>query len=218
MNPALSRELLVAIGHHLSLPPAWRDAAARTTAAAERLALVRPLKRRLLVATVHGRRRLRAWIDQQRLIPSTPTPPWLVPGLVRERVLYFGDVSILNVVIEALVRVPVPVRCTGLADAVFLGVGVESCAWTGSSNLRDSEGEGRPRIVVLGPTVDVVKVAHELGHLWHAPPPHRYAQLVSVRGEERLLALAAREGWLSRAEDHIARGELLADACAYAWT
>jgi hypothetical protein len=219
MTAAPSRELLQALGEDLALSPTWREQAARATAAVERRFLLAQVRRRLLVCTPAARARLRRWLDLQRLDPTPPTPAALLPRWIRERVLAYGDHIVLEAVVEALGRVPAPVRAAALDEICFLGVGGDSRGWTGSSNLVDRHDESRPRIVVLSGAdrhvADLIPTAvHEIAHAWLLPRP---IFLVTTQGESNLRALAAEDGWLTQADAHVARGERLAEACTWSW-
>lgn len=216
---APSRQRLVALGEDLGLPPAWLELAARATAVLERRFLLAQLARRLLVATPHGRARLRAWLDQQRAAPTTPPPAWLLPRWIGERVLVYGDHSMVEAVVTALVLVPAPVRAHALAEVAFEGVGADSRGWYGSSTLVDRDGYVRPGSVRLSGAdrhmPDLVRtVVHEVAHAWLLPPP---IACVTVQGEVGLAVVARADGWWATGEAHVARHERLAEACALVW-
>jgi hypothetical protein len=219
MTDAPSRQLLRDLGEDLALGSAWGALAVRATTAVERRWLLGQLRRRLLVCTPAARARLRSWLDLQRMAPSPPPPPAQLPRWIRERVLYYGDRVVLEAVVEALVRVPDPVRAAALDEIAFLGVGAEARGWTGSSNLVDRHGESRPRLVNLSGAdchvPDLIEVAiHEVAHGWLMPRP---IALVTTQGEANLRAVAAEDGWLERADVQVARDERLAWACTWAW-
>jgi hypothetical protein len=101
-----------------------------------------------------------------------------------------------------------------------VGVGINSTAWTASSQFQDKEGRGRNRVVVLGPNCDARVIRHEAAHVWHSTvtlesetPPIA----VTGQGEVGLRALAARDGWLEAADAGYQRGERIADALALLW-
>jgi hypothetical protein len=117
---AVSRQLLPALGEDLALPPAWRELAARAHATVEQRWLLGQLGRRLLVCTPAARARLRSWLDRQRAAPAVPLSPQRLRRVIRDEVMFFGDLSMLAPVVEALVHVPPPVRAAALAECVFL--------------------------------------------------------------------------------------------------
>ena len=106
------------------------------------------------------------------------------------------------------------------AGVAWLGVGTTSVAWTCSARLVDREDRGRRRLIVLGPKADSEIVRHELGHTWHSPQPKADGTIngaVLCIGEIGLREHARATGWEHRFDEHVAREERLANACAYAW-
>jgi hypothetical protein len=186
----------------------------------ERAVLLRGLEKPPLVSTPGGRARLRAWIAAQKTAPSTPLPSWLAATWIREKVSFYGDASMLPGVVAALSRVPAPVRDAALAEVAFLAVGADTCGWMGSSTLLDRDGARRPRIIVLSghDLADVERITlHEIAHAWAAALPHEGSMLTTAQAEERVFALARREGWIARAEAHVQRDERLAVALEKIW-
>jgi hypothetical protein len=149
-------------------------------------------------------------------------PKWLLAPWIAERVLYFGDSSMLPAVARGLARLPAAVRQAAMEECAWLGVGAESSGWTGSSNLLDQDGERRERLVVLSGAAEPHEIercaVHEAGHVWVSALPHAHSALISARGERRLYSMARADGWLSRAEGHVARDERLASALEWIWT
>jgi hypothetical protein len=195
-------------------PVAWGAVLAIATPGERRQLLAR-LQRRLLVATVHGRRRLRAWLSESRPLPPSLRPAELRSWL-RERVSFYGDTPLLDVVVAALEVAPEPVREAAIAEVAFLGVGVESRAWIISSMFVDYEDRRKSQVVVLGPTVGVRTVLHELGHAWHARQckPGSAATPAITALAERALRLEPGCAALSALE---LVEERRAEACALAW-
>jgi hypothetical protein len=180
--------------------------------------LLRGLETPLLVSTPGGRERLRRWIAEQKTAPSSALPCWLAAKWIREKVSFYGDGSMLPAVVAA--RVPAPVRDAALAEVAFLGVGAETCGWAGSSNLLDRDGERRPRLIVLSghDLADVERITlHEVAHAWLAALPHEGSMLATAQAEERVFALARREGWIDHAEAHVQRDERLAVGLEKIW-
>jgi hypothetical protein len=216
----LSRELLEGLGQDLDLPAAWRGQAARAHAHVEQLWLLGQVRRQLLVATPPARGRLRSWLNGQRVTPSAPLPPWLLRRWIHERVLFFGDDSMLAPVVTALELVPECVRAAAVRECVFVAVGADNRGWTSSSRLVDRGDASRPRLVVLsgarGPHAEalVQTTVHELAHSWLSPCP---TAAITTLGEANLRALAATEGWLPRIDAHMAREERLAHGCMWSW-
>ena len=221
MTAAPSRELLCSLGEDLGLSPTWRAQAVRATAEVERRFLLVQVARRLLVATPAARARLRAWLDRQRAAPAAPMSPQCLARWIRDEVLFFGDLSMLTPVVEALVHVPPPVRAAALAECLFLAVGAETRAWTGASRLVDRDDETRPRMILLSGAdrhvADLTRTAvHEIAHAWLLPRPFA---LATAWGELNLRAVVAESGGLAltQSDANYARDERLADACSYAW-
>jgi hypothetical protein len=218
-GPAPSTTFLRELGPDLGWPAGWRAALAGVLppTPVERLRLLAGAHRRVLVASVGGRARLRRWLDEQRGTAPVQLPRWLLEEWIADRVSFYGDPSLLPVVVAALCLVPKPVRDAVVAETAFLAVGVDSAAWTGSANLADREGVRKARVVALGPSVDVRVVLHEVAHCWHSALPDEHSSLITTRGEAGLWALASREDWHPRMDTHIAKDERLADACAFCW-
>jgi hypothetical protein len=192
--------------------PAW-DAAIPS----ERRALLRQHRRRFLTATDEGRRRLRAWLDDE-----VPLPPDLPrqerAAYVAHRVALFGDEAALPVVVAGLLALPDCVMSHAIRTAAFLSVGLSSRGWTASANLTDHQGP-RPRIIVLSAEADAGTVQHEAWHVWHAPGCARSwpAPAVTTSGGAGLRQLACADGWLPRIDAAARRDERLAEGGRIAW-
>jgi hypothetical protein len=105
-------------------------------------------------------------------------------------------------------------RAEELSSAVQR-VHTDSGAWFGSSYFADRVGRRLPHVVVLGAGASVKLVLHECAHAWHAAlPDEARPPAIGVQGCTALLQL---EGWRERFDEHNARGERLANACAFVW-
>lgn len=193
------------------------DSPARPLTPSELQHLLCELEPHLLTSTEGGRRRLARWRADERL---PPMPRDALAEYIQEYLLYFGDPSLQAVMVRALTRAPLYVIDAILRDAVIIGVGLDSNAWTSGSRLVDREGRGRARLVVLGPASTERTCLHEVGHVWTAPFTEEGAQpneAMTATGEHGLRAFAASEGWVDRIDAHVGREERLADALAFVW-
>lgn len=134
----------------------------------------------------------------------------------REYVLCYGDQGLWSVVLDALDRVPGVVLDHVIANVAFIMVGRDARAWTSSARLLDREGQGRDRVIVLGPDADVEVVLHEISHTLRAClDPHVSA--IPCVGEIGLHEHLARVGLQPWAADETAAEEARADADASRW-
>jgi len=223
MIEAPSGALLLELGADLDWPPvtlgtltlrgadAWRDAMPRT-APIERRRWLQALGAPLLVATPPSRARLDAWRRSPVRLPATPE--WL-----RENTLFYGDVTVLDHVVAALLLLPPAVREFVLGECCFQAVGADSPGWTGSSVFVDRDGRGRPRQIMLSGAAPHVAglvgvTLHECAHAWSCPTP---LALVSVQGEQGFRAYLADEGRVALADKKRAFDERIACALARVW-
>jgi hypothetical protein len=181
----------------------------------ERALVLRQLGDVLLMATPGGLERLQRWRDEE-----TPLPPMAAAERqewIDWRLSFYGDRSLLPVVLGGLETCPEPVQDTCLREVAWLAVGQESRAWTSSSRFVDRMGREKVRAVLMGPAADERTVRHESAHCWHAPA-QSVLPAICAQGEAGVRQLARAEGWYPRLEEHEARAERLADACAWLWT
>jgi hypothetical protein len=140
----------------------------------ERRRLLRAFRRALLVASDHGRRRLRQWLEQRRLSPPTQLPRWVLERWLEEKVHFQGDGAAWSGTIRTIAMLPAPVQATVVAECVIAVVGGDSSAWT----ARLPRGERGPtRLVALSGPRDEQDMArlicHEASHVWHSLCPAR---------------------------------------------
>jgi len=148
-------------------------------------------------------------------VPRLPaTPAWL-----RDNVLFFGDITVLDAVVAALLRVPAPVLEHTLSESCFQSVGAETRAWTASSVFVDRDGRGRPRTIMLSGAAPhrpylLNTALHEIAHSWSCPTPS--VSLTAV-GEENFVAYLAAEGRAELGDTKQALDERVAHALAQVW-
>lgn len=211
------RPLLLALAQRTGFPAArvgatalpdeaaWRHAVGHATPT-ERAELLLSLEGELLRATEGAR----AWLE---LRPRSSAD-------VDDEPFYCGDLPLLHVVRTAMALLPDAVRWPIQRTVAFLGVGISSRAWTGPAVFVDAAGQRKRRIVVLGPSADVLTVLHEIGHVWAAGPSRDVEHLLTAQGEAGLLALAVKEGWrdrLAALDRAVLESEQLADGLAFCW-
>jgi len=184
---------------------AWRYAISKATPP-ERVALLVALGPDLLRVTPGGDHRLRAQTERALDVDDEPT--------------FYGDAELLPIVRAGLALAPPVVRWAIQREVAWIAIAT-SRAWTGSTAFVDSTGRQKHRMVVLGPTVDIGTVLHEMAHVWCGPtvplPNEERCPLITAQGGEALRALAAEQGWARRIDGHIGREEKLADSLALAW-
>jgi hypothetical protein len=133
----------------------------------------------------------------------------------REHALCFGDLTVWETILDALASVPPAAYDFALANCVFVGVGVDSRAWTSSANLADREGRHRHRLIVCGPDTTAETVAHEISHATRAALSDSPA--ISCAGEIGLREYAKENGLFEQFERAKANEESAAWRDAYAW-
>lgn len=221
MRPDVPREFLRALAPDLGWPAGWRHAldACPPLTPPERLALLVRAWRQVLVASEGGRARLRAWLDGTRRRTETPEA---LRARIRDELLLCGDKELVPVAVEAFARAPAPVREVLLRQVAVLAVGASTNGWTAPSRMVDRDDRPRERIIVIHGVdrtfPELLKTfLHELGHCWHAPLTAEYDACITALGMVGLQSWAADSGLSDQYAAQEARGERLADACAFAW-
>jgi hypothetical protein len=165
-----------------------------------------------------GQERLAEWqvLNGERQAPETRT---VIRRTLRDRLAFFGDSSVLDVVSEALAIAPAPVRDFVRTEVAFVAVGWDTRAWTSGAVLRGPDGRRRARMVVLSgadrhPASLTHVTLHEVAHQWSDPVAH-WTKLTT--GLENVSALAREEGWYEHARERNADVERQADTLALAW-
>src|SRR2546427_70 len=148
-------------------------------------------------------------------------PPAGLRRRLRRELAYFGDLSMLDPVVDGFLRLPPIVRIGLLGELAALGVGWDSQAWTSAADLIGPDGQRRARMILIcGAEGDAGAVrrrtVHECAHAWRSEPCRPGINVTPLAiGEEGVLALAHEQDW--PALTGLAKSERQATALGMAW-
>jgi hypothetical protein len=189
----------------------------------ERHRAFRALAEPLLTATDAGRARLEAWTAAHPNGAAWTLGPVALREHIRDRLLFVGDIAVLDPITDALTCAPAPVRDAVLAEVVIFSRGASTNGWLGPARVLARPGAPPPQSIMLiaghRSAAEIRRTTlHECAHLWHARRTDLSTLVPSVN-ETRVLAIAREEKWpaLAGHERRVARDELLADALAALW-
>jgi hypothetical protein len=181
----------------------------------ERGALARSLRRHVMVLTDVGRRRLRAWLDQQRATPSPIETPAERRQRIARELAYYGDPECFRPALDAVAGLPRPVGDHVVATSMVCLTGRSSLGWTGGLLPPN-----KFPIFVAALADEQIRsvVRHEAAHRWLLDDPVIPMATALEYSERRTAMHQVAPDALRALAIHSRGHEAECDWCAAAWS